>query len=202
VARWLLLARHGQVESRWRNRYVGRTHAPLDNVGERQAEALGRLLLRTPPACCVSSPQCRAASTARTAAASLSLEVTYDPDLLEIHFGSWEGKTFEEIQQADPDAVDRWAADPSDFTFPEGESVRAFHERVARAVDRLAADPAETVLAVSHGGVIRAALCHLLGLPFENHLAFGIRHACLATVEMFDGAGVLSGLDNTCSLEA
>ncbi len=137
--------------------------------------------------------------TAEAVAAALGLTVEADPDLREIDFGRWEGRTFEEIQQSDPQAVSDWATRPAEFAFPGGEAVRDFVARVGRAADRLAADPAEAVLAVTHGGVVRVAICHLLGLAVENYLLFDVRPACLAAVELFDGKGVLIGLDNSCS---
>ena len=68
--------------------------------------------------------------------------------------------------------------------------------RVQAAADRLAGDAAETVLAVTHGGVIRAMICHLLGLEPRHYVLFNVGYAALAVIDLFDGGGVLSGLQN------
>jgi broad specificity phosphatase PhoE len=115
-----------------------------------------------------------------------------DPDLREIDFGRWEGKTFSEIRDSSPAEIARWARFAPDFAFPGGESLRDFLGRVRRAADRLAADEAETVLAVTHGGVIKAMLCHLLGLDSRRYVAFEIAPASLTVVRLFEGKGVLS----------
>jgi broad specificity phosphatase PhoE len=50
------------------------------------------------------------------------------------------------------------------------------------------------VVAFTHAGVIQVLLCRLLGLSPGAHRAFGIRYASVATVELCDGTGVLTGL--------
>ena len=109
-------------------------------------------------------PAPRAAQTAEILRSATGCAPETDPDLREIDFGRWEGKMFSEIRDSSPEDVERWARFAPDFAFPGGESMRDFLDRVGRAADRLAADEAETVLAVTHGGVIKIMLCHLLGL--------------------------------------
>ena len=97
-----------------------------------------------------------------------------DPRLKEIHFGDWEGRSFDDIGQA---ALDAWAAEPLDFAPPGGESPRSM---AARALDFLAdlraAPPAPAVVVVAHGGPLRALAGQLLGLPPEHWL--GLDFAC------------------------
>jgi len=200
VARLLLLARHASTGAAYHRRYVGSTDVPLDAASRWHPDALIALIGQHRPQRCFSSPLRRATETAQALALPLGLAVEADPDLREIDFGRWEGRTFEEIQQSDPQAVNEWAARPADFVFPGGEAVRDFVARIGRAADRMAANPAEIVLAITHGGVVRTAICHLLGLPVHNYLLFDVRPASLATIELFDGKGVLTGLDNSCGL--
>jgi broad specificity phosphatase PhoE len=125
-----------------------------------------------------------------------------DDRLREIDFGQWENRTFAEIARDEPLLVDRWASFAADFAFPGGESLQGFLHRVQSAADRLAQDEAETVLAVAHGGVIRAMLCHLLGLEPQKYLVFDVGYATMAVVDLFDGRGVLTALERTDVLEA
>ncbi|MBM3334373.1 histidine phosphatase family protein, partial [Candidatus Sumerlaeota bacterium] len=161
MARLLLFVRHGSTGDEYARRYIGRTDVSLDAAGRNQATALGGLLKTLCPARCYSSPLRRALETAQPAAALLELRAEVDPDLREVDFGLWEGKSFEEIERTYPEAVSEWAALADGFAFPGGESLRDFVDRVRRVADRMVADPADAVLAVTHGGVIRMAICHL-----------------------------------------
>jgi len=192
LASHLILVRHASVQRSVPPRFLGRTDVPLDEHGRRQAAGLAALASRRKPQRLLASPLRRAQETAHAIARPLGLEVQSDPDLREIDFGRWEGMTFDEIQAADPKAVSQWNAWSYDFTPPGGERLGDFLDRVRRAAGRLAADPAEVVMAVTHGGVIRSALCHLLGLPARNYLLFDVQPAALVGVRLFDGRGVLS----------
>jgi broad specificity phosphatase PhoE len=125
----------------------------------------------------------------------MSLPTQVDDDLREVDFGQWEGKRFDEIAAGYPDEVKQWGEHFEDFTFPGGESVEAFMERVRRAADRAAQDPAETVLAVTHGGVIRHMICHFLGLEPWRYILFDVQCSTCATVKLFNGKGILTGLN-------
>jgi broad specificity phosphatase PhoE len=95
--------------------------------------------------------------------------------------------------------VDRWATLAPDFAFPGGERLAGFLQRVRATADRLVAEPCETVLAVTHGGVIRAMLCYLLGLDPRQYVVFHVGYAALAVIELFDGQGVLSALESAAA---
>jgi broad specificity phosphatase PhoE len=134
--------------------------------------------------------------TARLVAQETDLPLETDDDLCEMDFGEWEGKTFEEIRASDPNAVDRWAAYSPDWQPPGGESLRHFRLRAHGAIDRLSADPGSVTVAVTHGGVIRAAICHLLGLEPKRYLLFDVQPASVTTIRLFDGKGVLHEMRN------
>jgi alpha-ribazole phosphatase len=193
MADYLYLVRHGRTGSGRDCRYLGRTDEPLNAVGRLQVEALAQLL-RAKRRCgrCVCSPLQRATQTAEILRSVTGCAPEIDADLREIDFGRWEGKMFSEIRDSSAEEVERWARFSPDFAFPGGESLRDFLDRVRRAADRLAADEAETILAVTHGGVIKVMLCHLLGLEARRYVAFEIATASLTVVRLFEGKGVLS----------
>ena len=51
------------------------------------------------------------------------------------------------------------------------------------------------MLAVTHGGVVRAMICHLLGLEPRKYVAFRAPYAAIAAIDLFDGQGVLALLE-------
>lgn len=201
MANRLLLVRHAQTALRYAGAFVGSSDVPLSALGRLQAAALAERLAKHRPGVIVASPMRRAAQTARAIAKATGARVQFDDDLREIDFGRWEGLRFEQIAAANPAAVDRWAKYRDDFRFPGGERIGSFVGRVTRAAQRLGALDARDVAVVTHGGVVRTILCCLLGLPTRNYLLFDVAPASLSVLNLFDGKGVLGGLNDTCHLE-
>lgn len=195
----LILVRHGDLGEGYRGRYVGRTDLPLAAEGRRQAAALAGELGRVGEARVLCSPLLRARETARIALGE-EAAFTIDDDLREIDFGRWETMSFSEITAAEPAAVGNWAALADDFTFPGGESIGAFRGRIAAAAGRIAADPARTVVAVTHGGVIRLLICHFLGLEYRRYLLFDVRPGSVSEIGLEGDRGVLTRLNDRCHL--
>ncbi len=126
------------------------------------------------------------------------MDFTVDPDLREIDFGRWEGMAFEEIQKAFPEEIRRdGLSSTPNFAFPGGEKIGDFQGRIIGAAERLVTNPADTILVCTHGGVIRLLICHFLGLQPWQYILFKVKHASLTTIELFDGSGILSGLNET-----
>jgi alpha-ribazole phosphatase len=196
----LILVRHGDLGARYRGRYVGRTDAPLAAEGRRQAAALAGDLGRRGGAHILCSPLLRARETAEIALGA-DAAFTIDDDLREIDFGRWEAMSFAEIAAADPAAVDRWAALEDDFTFPGGEGIGAFRKRIGAVAGRIAADPSGTVVAITHGGVIRLLICRFLELEYRRYLLFDVRPGSLSEISIEGGKGVLTRLNDRHHLE-
>jgi len=196
----LVLVRHGDLGEGYRGRYVGRTDLPLAAEGRRQAAAMAGELGRIEGAHILCSPLRRARETTEIALGKEEA-FTIDEDLREIDFGRWELMNFAQIAAADPAAVERWAALEDDFTFPDGESIGAFRGRVEAVSRRIAADPAETIVAFTHGGVIRLLVCHFLGLEYRRYLLFDVRPGSLSEISIEGGKGVLTRINDRCHME-
>jgi len=194
MANRLILLRHARIEPGAGRRLLGSTDLPLDEVGQAQARSVACRVARLGPQRCYASPMQRCRQT--VAAAAPGMHVQFDDDLREIDFGRWETCRFDDVAASDPQFVDRWAAFAPDFAFPGGESVAGFLQRVHAAAERLVRDDADTVLAVTHGGVIRTMICRLLGLEPRQYVLFHVDYAGLAVIDLFDGKGVLAGLEN------
>jgi broad specificity phosphatase PhoE len=192
----LLLVRHGRIGDRYEGRFVGSTDVPLAADSTTEIEALARHPSLQRPNKCICSPLKRARQTAEILAEAMGLTIEVNPDLREVDFGQWEGLTFEEIAASEPESVDRWASWEDDFSFPEGEALCHFFDRVKKSADMIAADSAQTILSVSHGGVIRAMICHFLGLTDRQHVLFDVKHASLTKIELSGSRGVLTELNS------
>ncbi|MEE6138951.1 bifunctional RNase H/acid phosphatase [Mycobacterium sp. 050128] len=195
----LLLLRHGQTALSVQRRYSGRGNPELTDLGRRQAQAAARYLAeRGGIAAVISSPLQRAYDTASAAAKALGLDVTVDDDLIETDFGGWEGLTFGEAAERDPELHTRWLRDTSTEP-PGGESFDAALERVYQARERImASHPGATVLVVSHVTPIKMLLRLALdagpGILYRLHLDL----ASLSIAEFYsDGASSVRLVNQT-----
>ncbi len=199
AATQLLLLRHGQTELSVQRRYSGRGNPPLTTLGRQQAEAAATFLgARGGIAAVISSPLQRCHDTATAAAKRLGLDVAVDDDLIETDFGGWEGLTFSEASEQDPDLHRRWLRDTSTEP-PGGESFDHVNERVSRARDRIVAEHGgRTVLVVSHVTPIKMLLREALdagpGILYRLHLDL----ASLSIAEFYpDGASSVRLVNQT-----
>lgn len=202
MTKLLLLARHASTEATRRGAYAGRLDIALGAGAKAEIDRLAATVGPYSPTGIVCSPRARARQTAEGVAAALGLpsqNIKIREELREVDFGRWEGLTFPEIAAAEPEKVREWAEWSEDFRFPEGERLGDFLDRIGRvtgelAAGELAAGEEERLLVVSHGGVIRAMLCRLLGLSPRHYLLFDVQPAGLAVVRLFGELGVLTAL--------
>lgn len=185
------LLRHGQTA--WNadgNRYCGRTDLPLTGAGVAQARQVAAQLSATPLDAAYASPLQRAFDTATIIAGEG--RVIADERLIEVDFGSWEGKTKETFVLENGASWEAWMRDP--LAARAGGDGETGGEVIARLEDfygwLLGRHPEGNVLVVGHNGVNRLYLCHKLGMPLKNYRRFFLDNA---TVTMFtlDASGDL-----------
>ena len=153
--RRLLLLRHGQSTWNAEGRWQGWADPPLSELGREQARWAAVSLLSVGFHAVVSSDLRRARETAEIVATELGLgSVDVVPGLRERDVGAWSGLTSDEIEAKWPGQLDEWRAGQL-AQIPEGEGDIA--GRVMAALDEvLVSHHGDTVLAVTHGGVIRS----------------------------------------------
>ena len=152
----ILLARHGETDWNREGRFQGWADPPLNATGCSQAVELSVELMAEDLAAVYSSPLRRAYETAEVVAASRGLEPVTVDALREVDVGSWSGLTRAEIEQRFPDQYARWLGYGQGWE--DGETYEQMAERVVRALLELAEErDGKRILAVTHGGPIRAA---------------------------------------------
>lgn len=105
---------------------------------------------------CWTSPALRACQTA----AALHLDAVTEPLLRDCDYGTWTGRTLEDVQAHEPEALAEWLGDPA--AAPHGgETVAGLLKRVAAWLDAQS-QTEEKVVAVTHAAVIRAAVIHAI----------------------------------------
>lgn len=162
----IYLLRHGETEWNWQRRVMGSLPIALSGTGVQQARALAEALARRPLAAVYSSPLLRAMQTAEILAAPHGLAPVPVPDLTELSFGEWEGKSWEELRLLR--LYQEWRADPTSVTLPGGGTIAQVQEGAVAALERLrAAHPEQRLAVVSHAEVIKCLLCHYLGITLK-----------------------------------
>lgn len=166
------LIRHGPTEAS--GLLLGRTDAPAASTAYPQL--LHQTAGRTWSAV-VASPLARARVPAEALANERALPLRIDANWRELDFGDWDGRPLATLR-ADPSiaaGLDALYANTGAPPPPNGESWRDLESRTGRALAALLEPGAdESVLVVTHGGPMRAALSLACGIPFANTWAFRI----------------------------
>jgi broad specificity phosphatase PhoE len=185
----LLIVRHGESEANAQGRMQGQHDYPLSEAGHKQAQLLARWLRR-----CgfrfdavYTSPLSRALSTARALTAELGLpEPELAAELSELHAGSLQGLTRDEIEASYPGFLQRAVTELGDFSEYGGESYDEVQLRVRSLLVRWQSkhrEAAHRILAVAHGGtnfhLVKALVCEpvprVMSLKFGNCTATLVR---------------------------
>lgn len=187
-AKRLLLVRHGESEWNASRRLQGQADIDLTPRGAEQAKALAPMIAALAPDLALTSDLRRARRTAELLG---HLDATPTPALREQDVGSWTGEDIARLKEVAPNDYHGWRA--GRFVPLGAEGWETFRERVGGELERLAALEARTILLVCHGGVIRAALDHALGLAPSRIIPVG--PASLTILAIIAGAARLEGFN-------
>lgn len=177
----ILLARHGQSATNAQGLLVGRSDAPLTELGERQARALAPLLAGVAEVW--TSPLARARETAALCAPGI--EASVRDEFVEVDYGELEGRPLTAL------TGDAWGALESDHGagLGGGESLASVDARVHAELDALAADrdgalydPDRHLLVVSHASPIKSAVVWALGVPGPTSWRLRLSNGSLTTI--------------------
>src|SRR5215468_9039940 len=159
----VILVRHGQTDENVSGRISGQGPVPLNTRGQEQARLAAEFL-----------------------AERLQKSIEEIPDLREVGYGDWEGKTFNEMRTHP--VAHQVFHDPIKATFPNGESLLEVQQRGIRVIEWVRNTyPQGIVTVVSHGDVIRTALAHYLGMPFNEYRRLDLDNGAISVLELFDG---------------
>lgn len=171
--------RHGPTHAR---AMVGWTDLPADLSDQTRLDRLSAYL--PAQATIVSSDLDRARATADALAAGRR-RLPHMRDLREMHFGTWENRTFADVEAEDPDGIFRFWDAPGETRAPRGESWNDLAARVGAAADRLAETGGDIVV-VAHFGAILSQVARARGLSAKDAFA---QHIDNLSVTVIDHAG-------------
>jgi broad specificity phosphatase PhoE len=163
----LICVRHGRTAWNAGRRFQGQTDVPLDDEGLAQAGALAAHLRAEHFDLALASDLSRARTTAETILGDRDLALELSAEFREMHFGLWEGLTWDEIVARWPDLDISGEKVPMYYTAEGGESWDALCARVDAALrattERMGAN--DRALIVSHAGVMHGIVRSLTNAP-------------------------------------
>lgn len=104
-----------------------------------------------------------------------------DNRLMELHFGDWEMLAWDDIPR---DIFDIWAHDYANLAPPNGETFSQLQQRGIHILEEILAHyPSGNIAFVTHGGMIRALLAHVLNMPLKGLFRFTIDYGSVTQLE-------------------
>jgi broad specificity phosphatase PhoE len=172
----ILLIRHGSTEPGSLASYNAEKKRPdpkLDCPGTRQAELLGLRLVNSGVQKIYSSDLVRTLATAGVINSHLHVPLEVREELREIDMGRLHLCTWEDLALEDPTYCKAWHTHDEDLPYPGGESGADAARRAMKVLAEIAQSGLDRVAVVVHGGIIRVALCAVLGIGQQKRFLFG-----------------------------
>ncbi len=204
----LVLVRHGDTDHTAARTFSGSTGSDpaLNDHGRSQVEATAAWLapLVEHDLVMLSSPMQRTRQTADVVAARLGTTYDLHEGLVEASFGAWEGLTYRQAGERDPEGFTAWLGDPTRRAGGTGDSMHGMRERMDGVRDALREQHAgRTVLAVTHLTPIKMLLQGVLELPLEGVFRTEVMPASVTVLTWYaDGRGVVRLLNGLPGADA
>ena len=182
----LHLLRHGEHSLQGRVVAGRMPGIGLSERGRAEIAAVAERFAGEPIAALYASPMQRTRESAEILAARLGLGIEIRDELIELDFGEWTGSTFDAVR-TDP-RWEAWRTQRSLATIPGGESMRQVQRRAVEALLGIAErHQGQSVVAVSHGDVIRAVLVFALGMPLDFYGRIEVGQGSISTIRIDAG---------------
>jgi alpha-ribazole phosphatase len=181
----IFLIRHGETTDEETGRvFKGITDIPLSQKGISRMKKAGEYLASFKLDAIYTSALSRCIDSGTFVASHHGLDIRVEPQLNEIHFGLWEGQTFEEIKKSYAGELRAWLGDLENEAPPEGEALPEAQRRVVGAFNGIVErHNGENCAIVAHAGTLRLILCHLLDLKLSNMFRIGQDYGCINIVD-------------------
>ncbi len=194
-----ILVRHGKTEYNERRQYCGALDPDLSDLGRQELEhsAIKTYLEERTPDMVFCSPMQRTLQTAAILLDDRDVPLVAVPELREIDFGDFEGRSYEEMK--DDPAYTAWLDTNCEGPIPGGDFPESFRDDVEVCFESLMetcrTERVERALIVSHGGVLGTIL-ERFAEP-EKHW-YEYHFPCGGFAVLKDGHIETLGGDTTC----
>lgn len=180
----IIMLRHGQTEDNVR-KVFSRDGCNLTEKGEMQVKNSLKYLKELNIETIYCSPLERTRSTLKLIKSELMINTVYDNSIVEVDFGEFKGKSYNECIEIFNANVKEWEKDPFHIAPLNGESISKAYKRVKAFIDKLIKKQ-ENVLLVTHDGVIRLVLCYVLG-EYNHFFKFKVDNGSINIIKVYEG---------------
>jgi len=176
----LILIRHGETMWNIEGRWQGHADSSLTDLGIHQAEALARRLSNMVFAALYTSDLGRALDTARIISRETGHEIIFDSRLRERNVGIFQGLTLVEMQDRFPESFERYRNFDQEYVIPQGESMNQRYAINIEFINEIAENHrGQSVVVVTHGGVLNSMFRYVLKLPPESNRRYKIKNTSI-----------------------
>ena len=169
----LILIRHGETLWNTQLRMQGSLDSDLTPKGESQIKAVGEWMKEVPFDYLYSSDTARAHKTADAIRKFTGHNLNLDKRLREKNLGVFEGLTSEEARERYPETFQQFKNAGINYIIDQGESTQQLLERALDAIEEIRDRHLHKVaVVVTHGGVVRVLMKHVLGIPLDAPTQF------------------------------
>jgi len=165
----LYIVRHCEAAGNKSRVFHGSFNTEITENGQKQLEQLKERFKDIKYDVIYSSDLNRAVKTAEAVNSHLKLNISLTKDIREIFGGKWENIPFVKIKELYPEEYNLWEKNDESFKMPEGESYCDFFERIVLGFEKILKDnKGKTIVAATHGTVIKMYLSYILGYGLKN----------------------------------
>jgi broad specificity phosphatase PhoE/ribonuclease HI len=192
VPTFIYFVRHGETILTPMRKFsgTGELDPELMQEGLDQAQLVADEVVKLGAEVLIASPLKRTRQTAEAIARTTGLEIIFDEDWYELSFGTWDGKSLEEVRQESPDEFQAWL-DSTSYAPEGGESYDEASIRIEAALEKLVAQyPGKRVVVVSHNGVIKTAAKLAIGGPSESVFHMDATPCSISSISIWPSDGL------------
>lgn len=201
----IMLVRHGETYWNASGKIQGHSDIELSPTGIEQAKILAKFCPFERADAVYSSDLKRAKVTAEILAEKFGLSVQVVPELREISFGDWEGNNFKNLQETEPENVEKFFRRPDELRISNGETFAEVQARAMAGVKKIIAahanDENAQIIVGAHGCINRAILCSVLDMPLRKMWAISQFNTAVNILRVDDGFFTVDLINGTSHLE-
>ena len=192
VPTFIYFVRHGETVLTPTRKFsgTGSLDPELMQSGLDQAELVAQECAKLGADILIASPLKRTQQTAEAIARATGLEITFDEAWFELSFGSWDGRSIDEVKEEDPEGYQSWL-NSSSYAPGGGESYDEASIRIEEALERLVAEhPGKKIIVVTHNGVIKTAAKIVVGGPSDAVFHMDVTPCSISSVSIWPSDGL------------